>query len=423
MSIAEHYDPETGEITPATVPSIPGAIGELSVVSAEINQQIATARHYPRRKDKVIAQEIVERATLNAEIARECHYKLKRSSRTSDEATDIIGPSIRFAEIARASYGNIRVASRFVGIDERVKGRAMVVVEAVAMDMQTNDAVLLSVSRSIMTSPKNGPPHMFTPDMVNVTMMAAQSIAQRDATLRLIPKALWIDGYQAAIDATRGTIATLAERRRKMLDAFAKYGIKPDELFKAIGVESEAEIGLDHMVDLAGMWTAMKEGENPDTVLGRANAANRPAPEPVTNPLAEARPTSGSNTSGQAATATATAQDQATPSTSTVAEKAQAAQAAPQAAADASSPQAAVQQPAPQENAPAATAPAAAPASKGEGYVSDALVVIANAVSATKLREWWKKARPGREMAELTEAQHSRLLAAYESRLDQLIAS
>ena len=433
MSMVEQqqYDPETGEIyaeRASLAPSQPAPITELSVVSAEINQQIATARKYPRRKDKIIAQEIVERATLNQEIATECFYKLKRTSRGSDEAKDIMGPSIRFAEIVRASYGNIRVASRYVGIDERVRGRAVIVVEAVAMDMQNNDAVLMSVTRPIMTSPRNGQPRMFTADMVNVTMMAAQSIAQRDATLRLVPKALWIDGYHAAIDAARGDIATLTDRRKRMIEAFGKFGIKPAELYKAIGVDSADEIGLDQMVDLGGMWTSLKEGDPVDMVLGRAAEA-RITSEPITNPLAD-RATASNSSSGATDGATTAQAHLSSLSGSTVAEKSQPAAAdqgeqidmrrqARSEPAGAISGSAAVSQPAGDKDAQAAS-PRQEKGPSGERYLADALKFIAECRNATMLRDWRKRQGPAIEAAGLSLEQTDQLLAFYEERIGKL---
>jgi hypothetical protein len=409
----EQVDPETGEIVGTNAQIAFEKLPELSVVSAEINQQIATSHRYPRRKDRGIAQEIVERATLNEEIAAECFYKLSRSG--GGEKKDIIGPSIRLAEIVRAAYGNIRVASRYIGVDDKDKTRCAVLVEAVAMDMQTNDAVLMHVRRPIMTSPKNGPPRMFSADMINVTIMAAQSIAQRDAIFRLVPKALWIDGYHAALDTTRGSVETLAARRQKVIAAFAGFGIKPEKLFEALGIDSEQEIGLDDMVGLAGMWTSLKEGESVDSVLGRAMEAHRPAEsEPKRNPLAD-RPT------GPAVVQTdIKAQAHALEPSKTVtseAEKIDMASGPRAEAQDKREAEAAVQQ---------RTAPKSEPAPGknailgGSVYLDAALLTIKSASSATMLRDWRKRDRPAREAAQLSVEQLDALDAAFDAKLDQL---
>lgn len=418
------HDPETGEIYegPSRLPAKLSSQDLSAVYSSEINQQIATARAYPRRKDKIIAQEIIERATLNQEIATECFYRLKRTSRGAEQAKDIQGESVRFAEIVQASYGNTRVATDYVGVEYLKNGAAFILVTAAAMDVQTNNIIRQTVSRSITTSARNGPPRLFSNDMIGVTFMAAQSIAYRRAILRLVPKALWVDGYNAAVETARGTIATLGERRRKVLEAFAKFGIKAADLFQAIGVESEQEIGLDHMVDLGGMWTALKDGEAVDVVLGRA-AEGRSGPEPVANPLAEPT-TSGSGASaGPTMAATAAAASSASASTVQNGEKIDMARQASGERSGESKPAAAVTQPSTKEPAQASPGGAVSGPSGGEAYLPMALAAIGNSVSATKLREWWKRARPGREAAELSKEQLDQLVAAYEAKLDQLMAA
>ena len=141
---AEPFDEATGEVLEPLPTELSPAI------AAEINQQVATAKRYPRRRDLDISQEIRGRAALTEDIASECMYTLARDHKT------ITGPSIRFAEIVRASYGNIRVAARFVRIDADDPMRCAVIVEAVAFDLQSNTAEVIPVRRSIMTSGKAG---------------------------------------------------------------------------------------------------------------------------------------------------------------------------------------------------------------------------------------------------------------------------
>lgn len=269
------YDPETGEVFDAAI-EMPTML-PASVVSSEIDVMIATSKRFPRRKDRDIALKVMDRATLNAEIAAECIYNLKRGEKI------IQGPSIRFAEIVRSCFGNIRVAARFVRIDADDKMRQAVIVEAVAYDTETNDMETAQVRRSIMTSPRQGTPRPFTADMIAVTVMAAQAIARRNAILALVPKAVWIDGFYKVEGVVKGEEKTLNERRTKMLEEFAKFGIKPEDLFASMGVESEQEIGLNDMPRLAGMWSALKDGEAPESVLG---VVVSPGHATVKNPMA-----------------------------------------------------------------------------------------------------------------------------------------
>jgi hypothetical protein len=307
MSNTEAHDPDTGEVHEGVIESSILGGTAMSVISAEIDIQIATSKRYPRAKDKVVALKIMDRATLNADIAAECLYSVPRDSKT------ITGPSIRFAEIVRSCYGNMRVASRFVRIDADDKMRQAVIVEAVAFDTEMNDTELGQVRRSIMTSAKGGAiPRPFSVDMVGVTVMAAQAIARRNAILSLVPKAVWIDALAQVERVIKGDEKTLNERRAKMLVEFAKFSVTPEELFAAMGVESEQEIGLNDMPVLMGMWTRLKDGEAAESVLGMA-PGTRPTQgrhktvdspmrgEPAGAPTAAGQSTSADTTSSEEA--------------------------------------------------------------------------------------------------------------------------
>lgn len=281
---ATTIDNDTGEITPFT----PTA-GLQSIVTAEINQAIATARQFPRRRDKEVINEIMGRATLNEEIASECMYTTNRGGK------DITGPSIRFAEIVRASYGNIRVATQYVGMDVVDPERAAVIVQSVALDLETNSSEVIPVRRSIMTSGKGGrKPTMYNADMTNMTISAAGSIARRNSILAVVPKALWIEGYQRVVKVLQGTVDTLVERRARLIEAFGKINVTPEMLFEAIGVKDASDIRVDHMPAMIGMMTAIKDGEAVDSVLGRMTPeAGAPRPK-VDNPMQDKKPVIGS---------------------------------------------------------------------------------------------------------------------------------
>lgn len=266
-------DNDTGEV----LDPLPATMSPM--VAAEINQQVATAKQYPRRRDKEISDEIISRSSLNEAIATECMYSLRRG----DNA--ITGPSIRFAEIVRASYGNIRVAARFVRIDQDDPLKAAVIVEAVALDLQTNNAEVIPNRRSVMTSGKGGrKPQMFSADMINMTINAATALARRNAILAVVPKAVWIDGYQRVIKVLQGDVSTLAKRRQEIFDAFGRIKVEPATLHGILKTKSIEDVTLEHMPTLHGMMNAIREGEAVDSVLGRF-ATDEPAHVKVANPL------------------------------------------------------------------------------------------------------------------------------------------
>jgi hypothetical protein len=280
-------DNDTGEVV-----AVEPTGGLQPVITAEINQAVATAHKYPRRPDKAIINEILGRATLDEEIAAECSYTLKRGNK------NISGPSIRFAEIVRASYGNIRVASRFVALDMADPERAAVIVEAVALDLEMNQSEIIPNRRSIMTSGTNGrKPQIYSADMINMTVNAASSIARRNAILSVVPKVLWQTGYQRVLKVLMGNADTLIQRREKMIDAFSRFDVTPEMLFQAIGVGNVTEIKVDHMPTMIGMLTAIKEGEQVDFVLERRGMTETPKHEVVKNPLKDQPETKDTKTS------------------------------------------------------------------------------------------------------------------------------
>lgn len=280
-SIGEVLPPLSHEVSP--------------VVSAEISQQVATARRFPRRRDKEIADEIMGRAALNDQIASECMYSLKRG-RGSD-AKVIPGASIRFAEIVRASYGNIRVAARFVRLDLDDPERGAVIVEAVALDVQTNQSEIIQVRRSVMTSGGEGrKPRLYNADMINMTVNAAQSIARRNAILAVVPKAIWIEGYQRVVKVLKGDASTLDKRRTEIIAAFVKIGVDPKDVYAALGVKDINDVGIDHMPELRGFMTAISEGETPASVLGKAAEAANGDHTKVKSPLSDDSPSDTATT-------------------------------------------------------------------------------------------------------------------------------
>lgn len=232
-----------------------GAIVELNDASmaigltrAEIDQQIATARAYPRSL-KAVQSRILSMATLDEESAEECVYALPRGGKP------IQGPSIRFAEILKQSYGNCRAAARVVTVDRR---EMYVEAEGVFHDLETNTATMARVRRRI--SNKNG--KLLTEDMIIVTGNAACSIALRNAILGGVPKPLWRKAYDQVQATIAGDITTLVETREKAVRHFANYGVKPEEVFVAIGVGGWEDITVEHVVVLRGMASAIKNGES-----------------------------------------------------------------------------------------------------------------------------------------------------------------
>jgi hypothetical protein len=240
----------------------------VTLVSAEIDLQISTAKRFPRSME-AFRKSAMAMATLNESVAQQCLYALPRDGKT------IEGPSARLAEILVAAWGNCRAAARIVAEE-----REFIVAQGVFLDLETNAATTKEVRRRIVD--KQG--RRFTLDMVGVTGNAASSIALRNAILGGIPRALWADVYENARRVVIGDVKTLAQRRANALEAFKPYGIVEAQVFEAIGVAGRNDIGPDELLKLAGWLNAIKEGEvDPEEVFKPVPKAApaKPAPAPA----------------------------------------------------------------------------------------------------------------------------------------------
>lgn len=238
---------ERSENLPAELTDAVDASLAVGLSRAEIDTQIATARRYPRQISRV-AQSILSLATLDEETAEESMYALPRGGKP------IQGPSIRFAEIVKTSYGNCRAAARVVHVDRVEK---VVIAEGVFHDLETNTATRAEVRRRICD--KYG--KLYKDDMIIVTGNAACSIALRNAILGGVPKALWRKAYDAVQHTIAGDVKTLAETRDKAIKALANFGVTPEQIFAALGVAGIEDITIQHIPTLRGMFATLKNGE------------------------------------------------------------------------------------------------------------------------------------------------------------------
>lgn len=219
----------------------------VSLARAEVDQQITTAHAYPRSVTRAV-QNIMSLATIDEDSAEECVYALPRGGKP------IKGPSVRLAEIIASQWGNCRVGARVVHVDRIEK---YVEAEGVFHDLETNAATTARVRRRI--SDKRG--HLLNDDMIVVTGNAACSIAKRNAILGAVPKAVWRKAYAAVEQVIAGDVKTLAERRDRVLKAFAAFGATPEQIFVALGIGGLDDLTLEHMSTLTGMHSALKSGE------------------------------------------------------------------------------------------------------------------------------------------------------------------
>jgi hypothetical protein len=219
------------------------------LVRAELDIQIMTAKAYPRNPDDFI-QLATQLATQDEETAQSCFYCLTRKSRDG-KVTEIKGASIRLAEIAAASWGNLHAASRIVEND----GKA-ITAEGVAWDLERNVRISSQVKRSITTT--SGA--TYGNEMQILTGNAASAIALRNAIFKVIPKALIDRVYAKAVQYAVGDQKTLNTRRSVVFERLGKLGVDHYKIFKFFNKNSIEEFTLADLENLIGIGTSIKEG-------------------------------------------------------------------------------------------------------------------------------------------------------------------
>lgn len=245
-----------------------GAMATLARV--EIDQQIATAKQYPRNL-AAINKELTALVTIDEDTAEECIYALPRGGKT------IKGPSARFADSLISLYGNARSGSFVVQVDKDDK-----FIEAIGMfqDVERNVIRQRRVRRPI--SGRDG--RIYNADMINMTGNAACVIAERNAILTGIPKTLWAGPYNRAFALVAGTVATIGDKLDRAVKQFAVMGLTKEQVLEKLGQPDEKKITPDDIVSLRGMLTALKDGtETPESMFGRGALGHQH--ETVTNPL------------------------------------------------------------------------------------------------------------------------------------------
>lgn len=244
----ETVDRNTGEITelPAGYSAGNQSLA-VQLAIAELNQDVTTAKAFPRSVAKVM-RNVTELVMLDEQTAKECVYAVPRDGKT------IRGPSIRLAEIIASQWGNCHCASRIVHVDKIEK---YVESEGIFHDLETGLKRTARTRKSI--AKRDG--GLYSQDMIMTAGNAAASIGMREAILKGVPKAVWRQAFDHAENVIRGDITTLVERRGEAMKALAGIGVTPDRVFAAVGVAGLDEIGVDELADLFAMYQGIKSKE------------------------------------------------------------------------------------------------------------------------------------------------------------------
>lgn len=245
MSTELMHEPDVVEGELIEVEQIDNSSALMALNKSEIDQQIATAKRWPR-SIKNFKRQALELATLDAETAESMFYVLPRAGKT------IEGPSARLAEVVGSSWGNLRYGARIIGTDDK-----FITAQGACFDLEKNTAITFEVKRRI--TDKYG--KRYSDDMITVTANAAMSIALRNAIFKVVPFALVKPIYEQARLTAIGKAESHDKLRRRWVGWFQKAGVNPDDVFELLGVKGVEDITTDHIITLTGLHTAIKDGE------------------------------------------------------------------------------------------------------------------------------------------------------------------
>ena len=216
--------------------------------------KVATAKQYPRVLSRV-KQDMLSFATLDEETASACFYTLPRGGKT------IQGPSVRLAEIAISSFGNISAGTRVLSVEASGEN-PHVTIQSVCHDMQNNVTVSIEKRRAINAKKnKDGTKKPISDDDIQLAVNACSAVAFRDAAFKVIPQALIKPVFDAAKRVAVGDVKSLSVNRQKIVDRLKQMGALEERIFAVVEARKIDDITVEKLEILIGLGTSIRDGQ------------------------------------------------------------------------------------------------------------------------------------------------------------------
>lgn len=218
-----------------------------------------------RRQVKLFKTELREQA-LGDPASMVFH---KPGTDENGKKVEIIGPSVRMAEIAARLFGNLDV-----GPPVFTQHEGLVVATVRVLDLETNVSEVGTSSTSLVArSGRRMPPHV----IANLTL-ATGAKAFRNAITKIIGKATLDDLVGPCLDAAEKVEQDKLDAEKKggksgalwtkYVVGWAKVHITEADLLRACGIESGQQATAQHFTRLNGAQQAVKEGTPARVALG-----------------------------------------------------------------------------------------------------------------------------------------------------------
>lgn len=216
---------------------------------AEAQGKLVIAKRFPRDEARCF-QKIID-ACSRKSLAEMAMYAYPRANQT------ITGPSIRLAEELARCWGNMSYGTRELSRKEGVSE-----MEAFAWDEETNVRSVQQFAVRHIRDTRSGSQALR--DERDIYEVTANNAARRlrARILAIIPP----DIIESALEQCRKTLAgttdePIADRVRKMVTAFAKHGVTPDQIETKLG-HKLGETTPDDIVDLLAIYQSLKDGQS-----------------------------------------------------------------------------------------------------------------------------------------------------------------
>lgn len=234
---------------------------------AEAQGRIIVAKRFPR--DAAAAFERIMVSCKRKKLAESAMYSFPRGGQV------VTGPSIRLAEELARAWGNIEY-----GIRELSQKEGISEMEAYCWDVETNVISSQRFSVKHERHTKSGVTRLTDPrDIYELTANNAGR-RLRARILAVLPP----DLVDAAVEECYKTLSgnndePIEDRIKKMLKAFATYGINKDHIEGRLGKKLD-QVLPEELVELQTIYTAIRDGiaRSTDYFGGSDNQAPAPAP-------------------------------------------------------------------------------------------------------------------------------------------------
>ncbi len=242
---------------------------------AEARGQMQLAKMFPR--DLTRAHSELMAACKSKSFAAAAFYSVPRGGGA------VSGPSIRLAEEIARVVGNFQYGHRELSRDDHKSE-----VEVFAWDVENNNRSTRQLTVMHVIDTKNGPKACRDQKEIDDKISNVASKQVRGRILALVPKWLLEDAIlECKKTLTGNNDEPLEVRIRRMTQAFAKFGVTVEHLETYLG-KKVSELLADEIIDLQGIYNALKEGARASDYFGAKEEPQQAAPVEAAETVAKA---------------------------------------------------------------------------------------------------------------------------------------